>query len=102
MNFLGPLDNIYQWSWNLYRKRNLVLYSILQQNGTKEARSKTGLRGGGTTFCIKISTVGPNDIIFFPVKIELRPDLVVEISTGNTSEISTELRSKSAILGDFG
>ena len=37
---------------------------------------------------------------FFPVKIELRPDLVVEISTGNTSEISTEWRWKFAILDE--
>ena len=43
--------------------------------------------------------IGPNDVIFFPAKIELRPDLVVEISTGNTPESSTELRPKSAILG---
>ena len=33
------------------------------------------------------------------MKLELKPDLAVEISTGNTSEISTELRSKSAFLG---
>ena len=43
--------------------------------------------------------MGPNDIIFFPAKLELKSDLMVEISTGNTSEISTELPSKSAILG---
>ena len=47
--------------------------------------------------------MGPNDLIFFfPVKLELKPDLAVEISTGNTSEISAELRSKSGILVDFG
>jgi len=43
--------------------------------------------------------MGPN--VFFPAKLELKPDLMVEISTGNTSEISTGLRSKSAILVNF-
>ena len=40
--------------------------------------------------------MGPNEIIFFPVKVELNPDLMVEISTGNTSEISTSNTLKSA------
>ena len=58
--------------------------------------------GGGEGFCIKTSTVSPNDMIFFPVKLELNPDLMVEISTGNTSEISTGFPSKSEFLADFG
>ena len=37
----------------------------------------------------------PNDLIFFPVKIEISPDLMVEISTGNTPEISTSNTLKS-------
>ena len=45
--------------------------------------------------------MSPNDLIFFPVKLELNPDLMVEISTGNTSEISTGFPSKSAILAIF-
>ena len=39
--------------------------------------------------------MGPIDLIFFPVKIEIRPDISVEISTGNTSEISTSDTLKS-------
>ena len=42
--------------------------------------------------------MGPNKILFFPVKLEINLDLMVEISTGNTSESSTGLPSKSAIL----
>ena len=70
--------------------------SKLKKRGPKVADN-----GGGSGFCIKTSTVGPNDLIFFPVKLELNPDLMVEISTGNTSEISTGFPSKSAILDIF-
>jgi len=42
--------------------------------------------------------IGPNDLIFFPAKIELRPDLVVDFSTGNTLESSTSNTLKSRNL----
>ena len=42
--------------------------------------------------------MSPNDLIFFPVKLQLNPDLMVEISAGNTSEISTRKALKSRNL----
>ena len=38
---------------------------------------------------------------FFPVKLEINLDLMIEISTGNTPEISTGFPSKSAIWAIF-
>ena len=40
-------------------------------------------------------------IFFFPVKIEIWPDLVEEVSTGNTPEISTSRAPKSANTAYF-
>ena len=62
----------------------------------KEPASKTASYGGGYKIGEKKCSVGPNDLIFFPVKIEINPDFSAEISTGNTSEISTTKCLKSA------
>ena len=61
----------------------LLLFLKISRSGVQ---NRPGVRV--STFCIKISTVSPNDL-FVPAKIELRPDLAVEISIGNTSDIST-------------
>ena len=68
----------------------------------KTRRPKPADRGGGRRFCKKKIRMSPNDLFFFPVKLELNPDLMKEISTGNTSEISTSRSRKSVILVNFG
>ena len=68
-----------------------------------EVRSDRARTGGGSTFWKKKCTVGPNELFFFfPVKLQLNPDFSAEISTGNTSEISTSESPKSANLAFFG
>ena len=43
--------------------------------------------------------MNPNNLFFFPVKVQIWPDLMVEISNGNTLEISTSgpLKSKKMV-----
>ena len=66
----------------------------LQEVGTKEAACKTLSYWGRRKFKKKC-TIGRMDMIFFPVKAEIQEKKIVEISAGNTPEISINNTPKS-------
>ena len=62
----------------------------------KKLHPKPVEKGGGRGSEIHFCSMDPNDLSFFPAKLEINPDLMVEISTGNIPELSTRKCLKSA------
>ena len=66
----------------------------------KTRTPKPVVRGGVTGIAAAVD-VSVQMTYFFPVKTEINPENPVEISTGNTPEISTGIASKFVFLDIF-
>ena len=85
--------------WNDKKCRNFRLFKM--ERLLKKRGAKPWVTGGGERNCKKLVSIGRMDMIFFPVKAEIEEKKMVEISTGNTPEISVVCRFCRAVIIDY-